>query len=136
MHHLFIYLFICWSSRMIALLFCYAFVALCTSKDDTSASAICYLWRFFLVHYYTGRPSWASLTTLVAFPMAFISLCSLCCNILSAKDCELTLGMGIFSYSFNIPLGLFGPLLLWIGTSVLKRIINQSIIISRNLKVY
>ena len=46
MHHLFIYLFIYWSNRMVALLLCYQFTALCTSKSDISASAICCLQRF------------------------------------------------------------------------------------------
>ena len=57
MHHLFIYLFICWSNGMVALLLCYHFIALCTSKGDISASAICFLWKFLLVHYYIGRNS-------------------------------------------------------------------------------
>ena len=43
MHILFIYKFICFSNRMGALLLCYYFTALCTFKDDISASAICYL---------------------------------------------------------------------------------------------
>ena len=55
------------------------------SKGDTSASAIYYLWRFFLVHYYRGRPLAAS----VVFPIAFISLCSLRCNMISANDSEV-----------------------------------------------
>ena len=88
MHNLFIYLFICWSNRMLALLICYHFTALCTSKGGISVSAICYLWRFFLVHY-IGRPSQASLVILMAFRIAFISLYSLCCNMLSANDSEI-----------------------------------------------
>ena len=68
----FICMFICGSNRMVVLLLCYHFTALSTSKDDTSPSAICYLWRFFLVHYYMGRPSQASLDASVAFPIAFI----------------------------------------------------------------
>ena len=43
---LFIYLFVCWSSRMTDLLLCYHSIAPCTSKDCISASAICHLWRF------------------------------------------------------------------------------------------
>ena len=43
---LFIYLFICWSSRMTALLLCCHSVAPCSSKGGISASAICQLWRF------------------------------------------------------------------------------------------
>ena len=45
-YHFFIYLFICWSNRMAALYLCYHSTTLCTFKDDISASAICYLWRF------------------------------------------------------------------------------------------
>ena len=78
MHHLFIYLYI--SYRMVALLICYPFTALCISKDDISASAIYYLWRFSLVHYFLGWPSLTFLAASVAFPIALISLCSLCCN--------------------------------------------------------
>ena len=54
---LFIHLFIYWSNRMAALLLCYHSTALYTSKGDISASTICYLWRLFLVHFYTVRPS-------------------------------------------------------------------------------
>ena len=42
---------------MVVLLLCYHFTALCTSKDGISAIATCYLWKYFLVHYYIGRPS-------------------------------------------------------------------------------
>ena len=66
MHHFFIYLFICWSNIMTALLQCYHSTALCTSNGDISASAICYLWRFFLVHYYVGRTH--SLLLLLRWP--------------------------------------------------------------------
>ena len=45
-----VYLFICWSNRMVALLLCYHFTALCTCKGDVSASTISYLWTF-LIHY-------------------------------------------------------------------------------------
>ena len=62
MYHLFIYLFICWSNRMAALLLWYHSTALCT---DISASAICYLWRFFLV---PGRLS-------VLFIQLFVFIC-------------------------------------------------------------
>ena len=82
MHHLFIYLFICCSNGMAALLLCYHFTALCVSKGDIRASAICYFCMFFLVHYCIGKPS-------QAFRIAFISLCSLCCNMLSANDSEV-----------------------------------------------
>ena len=41
----FIYLFvyICWSYRMVALMLCYNSMASSTCKDDISASAICHL---------------------------------------------------------------------------------------------
>ena len=54
-----IYSFICSSAGamgMVALLL-YHFTALWYSKGDIIVSAICYLWMFFLVHYYTERPS-------------------------------------------------------------------------------
>ena len=89
MHYLFTCLFICWSNRMVALLICYHFTTLCTSKYEISASAICYLWRFFLVHYFIGRPSQASLSASVTFPLAFTSLCFLWCNMLSANLLEV-----------------------------------------------
>ena len=41
---------------MVALLVCCYFTAIWTSKGDISASATCYLFRFFLVHYYIGIP--------------------------------------------------------------------------------
>ena len=56
MHLLFIYLFTCWSNRMSVMLLCYHPTALRTSIGDISVTAICYFWRFFLVHYYIGRP--------------------------------------------------------------------------------
>ena len=65
------------------------FTALCISKGYVSASAICYLWRVFLLNYYIVRPSWPSLSASVAFLIAFVSLCSLCCNIVSANDSEI-----------------------------------------------
>ena len=55
MHHLFIYLFICRSCRMAALMLCYHSIVLCTCKDDISASDICHLYRFILVKY-LGMP--------------------------------------------------------------------------------
>ena len=86
MHNLFVYLFIYWSNRMAGLLLCCYFTTLCTSKGDISASAVYYLWRLFVYHYYIGRPSLALFGTSVAFSVAFIFLCSLCCNMLSAND--------------------------------------------------
>ena len=85
-HHLFILWFICWSIRMVALLLCYYFTALCTSKGDISASPICYLWVIFLILHYIGSPSQVSLAALVAFCTTFISLC---CNMLSGNDSEV-----------------------------------------------
>ena len=46
---IFIYLFICWSSRMTALLLCYHSIAPCTSKGGISASAIGHPWRFLFI---------------------------------------------------------------------------------------
>ena len=60
---------------MAALLLCYHFTALCASKDDCSASAICYLRWLFLVHYYISR-----LAASVVLPIVFI---------LSANDSEV-----------------------------------------------
>ena len=57
---LFIYLFICWSSRVGVFLLCYQSIVPCTSKGDSSACAICHLWRFILIDWYIGRPSYAS----------------------------------------------------------------------------
>ena len=53
---LFIYLFICWSSKVGVYLLCYHSIAPCTSKGDISASAICHLWRFILIDWCIGRP--------------------------------------------------------------------------------
>ena len=50
---------------------------------------ISYLWRFFLLHYYIGRLSQSSLAASAVFPVAFIFLYSLCCNMLSANDSEV-----------------------------------------------
>ena len=44
-------LFVCWSNRIAAVLLCYHSTALCTSKCNISASAICYLWRFINLLY-------------------------------------------------------------------------------------
>ena len=43
----FIYMFICWSSRMTALLLCYHSITPCASKSGISASDICHLWGLF-----------------------------------------------------------------------------------------
>ena len=58
---LYLYSFICWSSRVGVFLLCYHSIAPCTSKGDISASAICHLWRFVLIHWYIGRP-WRTLS--------------------------------------------------------------------------
>ena len=89
MHHLFIYLFICWSNRMVAPIFCCHFTAICTSKADISASVIYYLWKFFLIHYYISRFSYASLAASAVFLISLISLCSVCCHMHSANDSEV-----------------------------------------------
>ena len=54
---LFIYLFICWSSRVAFFLLCYYSIAPCTSKGDISTSAFSHLWRVILIAWYIGRPS-------------------------------------------------------------------------------
>ena len=74
---------------MVGLLLCCNFTILCSFKGDVSDGVICYLWSFFLAHYYIGGPSYVSLAASVVFSMGFISLCSLCCNMLSAGDSEV-----------------------------------------------
>ena len=54
--HLFVY--ICWSNRMVALIHCYNSIAPSTCKDAISASAICHLQR--LVNWCIGRPTQVS----------------------------------------------------------------------------
>ena len=56
--HLFVY--ICWSYRMITLMLCYHSIAPSICKDDSSASAICYLYRFNLVNWCKGMPTYVS----------------------------------------------------------------------------
>ena len=62
-------------------MFCYHFIALCTSKDDSSASAFCYIWRFIIL--------WVGLLRLlsvsVVFPVAFIYLLFLLQHALSQQ---------------------------------------------------
>ena len=70
---LFIYLFICWSSRMTALLLCYHSIAPCTSKGGISASAICRLWRFVFSFNIQVGLNRLPLAALVAFSMALHS---------------------------------------------------------------
>ena len=57
---------------MLALLLCCHFTALCTSKGDIGARAICYIWRFIIL--YLGLPRLLAVS--VVFPIA-ISLCSM-----------------------------------------------------------
>ena len=56
--HLFVY--ICWSSRTVALMLCYHSIAPSTCKGDISASAICHLQRFSLLNWCIGRPTQVS----------------------------------------------------------------------------
>ena len=99
--YLFIYLFVCWSNRMTSLLLCYHSTALCTFKGDISASAICYLWIFFLVDYYIGRPSQASLAASVFLWPSFLSalLAATCFQPTTRR--QLTVGMSILSYALR-----------------------------------
>ena len=57
--YFFIYVFICWSSRMTALLLCYHSIAPCISKGGISASAVSFLEVCFWF-LYRGRPKQAS----------------------------------------------------------------------------
>ena len=70
---------------MVAMLFCCHFTSLCTSNSDISASAICYIWRFIILQVGLLR----LLDVSVVFPVALISLCSFCCNMLSANNSEV-----------------------------------------------
>ena len=54
----FLHLFVCRSNREVALLLCYHFTTLSTSKCDISASVTCCLWEFFL-----GTYRWSLSTT-------------------------------------------------------------------------
>ena len=56
--HLFVY--ICWSYRMVALMLCYYSIAPSTCKDDIRAGAICHLQRSSLVNWCIGRPTQVS----------------------------------------------------------------------------
>ena len=101
---------------MAALLIWYHSIVLCTSKGDISASAFLSLDSYFLAYWYIGRPSHVSLATSMAFLVAFISVCPICCNTLRAKDSKV-LGCGhehalLRSY---VSLGLFGSPFLWVG---------------------
>ena len=58
------------------------------------------IWGFFLVHYSKSRHSQASLAASVDFLVAFISLCPLCCNKLSANDSEVVDGAGMAKTQF------------------------------------
>ena len=74
---LFIYLFICGSSGMIALMLCYHSIALCTFIGYISASAICYLWSFILVVWNIGRLSHSYFLLILRWPIFFNLLSSL-----------------------------------------------------------
>ena len=84
MYHFFIYLFILWSNRIAALFICYHSTTLCIS-----ASAICYLWKFIYLFIFVQVGRHRLLAASVSFPVAFISLGSLCCNMLTANDSEV-----------------------------------------------
>ena len=73
MHHLFMYLIICWNCRMAALMLCYYSMAPCTCKGDISVSAICHLYRFgFRFNIQVGLNR-LPLAASVAYPMALHS---------------------------------------------------------------
>ena len=95
MHSLLIYLFICRSHIMAALLLFFHFAALYE------------LQRWYQCWCYS-----------VTFSIAFISLCSLWCNMLSANDFEAVGCRHEYTTTaFDISLGLFGSRLLWIETA-------------------
>ena len=70
---IFIYFFMCWSSRMIALLLCCHSVAPCTSKGGISVSAICHLWRVVFSFNMQVSLNRLSLAALRRYPMALYS---------------------------------------------------------------
>ena len=70
---IYLFIYICWSYRLVALILCYNSISPSTFKDDISASAICHLWRFSLVNWFTGRPTMLPLAALVAYPVIFCS---------------------------------------------------------------
>ena len=121
-----IYLFICWNKRMAAPLLCYHSTAVCTSKCDISASAICYLWRLFISLLYRY--------TFMGFSccyggLSYIlhSLCSLCCNMHSANGSEVVDYGHVHTLLWpSIFLCLFGSPLLGIGTTCTYTKSNQS----------
>ena len=98
-YHFLIYLFICWTNRMANLFLCYHSTALCTSKSNISASAICYLWRFINLLYRQA---------FICFSCYFGGLsCSLHFSTPFAATCsqpttrrQLTGGASILSYCF------------------------------------
>ena len=90
MRYLFIYLFICLSCKMTALMLCYHFIAPCIFKGDISASAIYYLWGLFLAFYFIrGRLG-------VLFIHLFVYICRsyrmvalmLCYNSMAPSTCR------------------------------------------------
>ena len=60
---MYFYLFICLSARAVeweSSWNCYHSIAPCTSKSDISSSAICHLWRFILIDWYTRSSEFAA----------------------------------------------------------------------------
>ena len=58
---------------MVTLFLYYHSTALCISKADIRASVICYLGRFVYLVCYVSKPSWASHSISVVYPIVFIS---------------------------------------------------------------
>ena len=65
--------FVCWSSRIIALLLCYYCIATCTFKGGISANAICHLWRFVLGFSKLVGLNRLPFAAMVAYPVALHS---------------------------------------------------------------
>ena len=85
MYNFFIYLFrIEWQPSFFATI-----LLLYTPPKVTSVLVLFVIFGGLFIYCYIGRPSWASLATSVAYRVAFISLYSLCCNMLTANDSEV-----------------------------------------------
>ena len=102
MHHLFIYLFICGSNRIVVLLHCYHITALCTSQGDISASAIYQPWRVFKfiiiqvgLHWLLLQLRWSFLQSLFLSAL-FAATCSQPTTLR-----QLLVGMSIVFYCFR-----------------------------------
>ena len=129
MLHSFIYWFICWSNRMTALLLCYHFTALCTSRGDISVSAICYIWMFFQFII-----TWvASHSRLLLLRQPFIQPSFL--STLFATACfqptprrQLTTGMSIYSLCPSIFLQVSSDRRCWGQEPPVPKLSNQSIL--------